>query len=707
MPSWGPSASPLLRRINGREFVSRIQISIAKALKEAGTKSIDASDIALAPPPPAHADAADLCVGCFAFAKDLGRSPNDVAAMVSKHLESSLVDHAAAAGPYVNLRLHTGEAARASVSDVLASPSDTDVARDSGIEHRVLEFSSPNTNKPQHLGHVRNNLLGDSVRRLWLASGHRVTAVNLINDRGIHICKSMVAYRHWGEEGTPKSTQSKGDHFVGRFYTLFETRFQQEYAAWLASEASEPHWEAWKASPQGTRTINKLGEKKNKKKQKKEGPDASTSTEAVPEEEVLKAFSSAHKDVYFNGPSALGLECRTMLSQWEEGEQAQPQVWALWRRLNGWVLGGFDQTYSRYGVAFDHIDYESEMYLKGKAQVEAAVSRGVLRVDDTGAVVWDVPEDVHSGEKKGKKRKQDADNAKGVTKVLLRADGTSVYMTQDVGTAIDRFDRFAPDHMSYVVADEQDRHFRILFALLGKVQERLEGRLHHMSYGLVHLPSGRMKSREGTVVDADDLLNEATQLAAQATQAKWPQLSEDEVALRADRIGLAALKFFVLIHSPSASFVYDAVRALDFSGRTGPYCMYTYARTRSILRKAGLIEEGSVSAVSGTPAPSFEVRCGSLQRLSTKEERAVVMQLMGLPAAMQMAADNNDPAKVATAVYDLSRSFNAMYFDREQHSIANCSDEELRTARLLLVEAVGAGIQQGLGVLGIETLEEM
>jgi len=352
--------------------------------------------------------------------------------------------------------------------------------------------------------------------------------------------------------------------------------------------------------------------------------------------------------------------------------------------MNDWVLKGFDETYARLGIAFDHVDYESDTYLRGKKEVEAAVVMGVPGTTENGAVVWDVPEVIHSGEKKGKgkKRKKGEVEAASNTfsKVLLRADGTSVYMTQDLGTALRRFEQFGPDQMSYVVADEQNRHFRILFHLLEEIQGKIQGVCHHLSYGLVHLPSGRMKSREGTVIDADDLLNEVEQLAAEATRARWPQLSQDALDIRARHIGLAAIKFFLLSHAPNASFVYDALRALDFqghndittlyltltltlrlnlnfTGRTGPYCMYTYARTRSILRKAGdpwlsVAEPGPERRMK---LEDFDARSSALGALGTKEERAVVLQLMGLGPTLEYAAEQSDPSKVAAHVYDLSK----------------------------------------------------
>jgi len=723
--------SALLRRPQGLAHLHRLRGKLVQAMREAGFTGpeVEVSGQSLAPPPPAFAESADLALGCFHIAKAVGKSPADVASAVSSRLtvdiegekalegeealEGPLLSAAQAVGPYVNLRLRLAPMARAAVCDVLDQGGGEAVTTAS---HRLIEFSSPNTNKPQHLGHVRNNLLGDSMRRLWLASGHRVTAVNLINDRGIHICKSMVAYRHWGNGGQPADAGVKGDHYVGKFYTMFEQEFTNEYKAWLESETAQEHFTEWKSSAAGHRLIERLGGKtaKKKKKGKDAGGENHSATGGEPQEaDVWQAFVGGYKDSYFNGPSALGAECRTMLQEWEQGENVAPQVWELWRRLNGWVLDGFAATYKNFGVAFDHLDFESVTYLQGKEVVQAALQQGILRIAPDGSTVWDVPQAVHVGNKaggKGKKRKKGEDPTlqgsvaeEAYSKVLLRADGTSVYMTQDLGTAVGRYSQHAPDHMTYVVADEQDRHFRILFSLLGQVRPELDGQCSHLSYGLVNLPSGRMKSREGTVVDADELLLEAEGLAADATRAKWPELSEEEVASRARCIGLAAIKFFMLGHPPATTFVYEASRALDFSGRTGPYCLYTYARTRSILRKE--VSRSLQSAELPQRAEGQQLDC--LRTLSTKEERAVVAQLLALPIAVQAAVQQQDPSKVAGAVYDLSRAFNTMYFDREKHAFSNCSHPELKEARLILAEAVGSGIAQGLDLLGIETLEQM
>lgn len=347
-------------------------------------------------------------------------------------------------GPYLNLHLTLGDMARATLHDAVCGGPSVEAGSEDGSEaegrHIVLEYSSPNTNKPQHLGHIRNNLLGESVRRLWAAEGHKVTAVNLINDRGIHICKSLVAYSKFGNGETPAGAGCKGDHLVGRYYVLFEEKFQEEYTTWLESAAAQELYQEWRAAPEGGgRAIAKL-----KKKKPKTEAGETVGAGAVDEEAVWREFRSSTKDSFFNGASLLGGDCRRMLHEWEQGQEAHPEVHGLWRKMNGWCLEGFQETYRRLGVSFDQLDFESQTYLRGKEEVEAALQRGVLRVDPaSGAVVWDIPEAIHSGEKKGKKRKKESRGVEndaggggggggggGATKVLLRADGTSVYMTQ-------------------------------------------------------------------------------------------------------------------------------------------------------------------------------------------------------------------------------------------------------------------------------------
>jgi arginyl-tRNA synthetase len=487
----------------------------------------------------------------------------------------------------------------------------------------LIEFSSPNTNKPQHLGHVRNNLLGASVANLSEHAGFEVIRTNLVNDRGIHICKSMVAYRRFGEGRTPAELGIKGDHYVGDLYVQFETALRAEYAAYT------------------------------------------------------EAGGTLEREAWFNTEdSSLGSEARAMLVAWEEGD---PDVRALWQTMNGWVFEGFAATYERMGIRFEWVQKESETYLLGKELVQEGLAKSVFTRRPDGAVVCDLTQ-------------LDQKGVEGA-KVLLRADGTSVYMTQDLGTAKMRLDERAPDRMVYVVANEQDHHFKVLFGVLDLLEPGLGARCHHLSYGMVNLPHGRMKSREGTVVDADELMDELHRLAAVEVERRYPELDAAEKATRAERIGLAGLKFFLLRFSPQSAIKYDPEASISFDGETGPYLLYTYARSRSILRKAGVDLGDSTLEQS------------NLARLSTPEEHRVSLELLELARVLPEAAASYDPSRLCSQLYLLARAYNGFQNSRE-HQVVGV-EPELEAARLTLVAATGAAMKMGLSVLGIETLEEM
>jgi len=584
--------------------------------------------VVLAPPP--DPGMGDLGFPCFQYAKVLRRAPAQIAAEVAAALGTDeVVGEVSTAGPYVNLRLRLDAVARILLGQTCAA-GDRWASGGAAVPAKVMiEYSAPNTNKPLHLGHIRNNLLGLAVSRIAAYHGDDVHTVNLVNDRGIHISKTMVAYDRWGEAATPETAETKGDHFVGRHYVRFDREFKAEY-------------EAWKAGRDG------------------EIPDA---------------------DAFFNSDeSELGREARDLLRKWEAGDE---EVLDLWRRMNRWVLDGFKTTYARMGCRFDSYQFESETYKLGKAVVQEGLDRGVFHYRNDRAVVLDLDKVGLEGEK-----------------VLLRPDGTSVYMTQDIGTALSRFAEHDPDRLVYVVGDEQLYHFQLLFKILGLVREGLADRCAHLSYGMIRLPEGRMKSREGTVVDADDLMDELHSLAqgeiaarAEAGKAHYDDLDEEERRLRAERIAQAALKFHMFRFTPRKSFEYNPKESIDFNGQTGPYCLYTYARTRSILRKACLDQ------------PTFDA--GAAARLGTSQERTVLWGVSELPRVVSEAARLLDPSRVAEYVYTLCKDFNLMFADREGHPIVSCEDAELRRGRLLLTHAVGVTIRGALGLLGIETLEEM
>jgi arginyl-tRNA synthetase len=583
--------------------------------------------VTFAPPPdPAMGD---VGFPCFQYAKALRRAPAQIATEVAGAIAADAVlAEVGTAGPYVNLRLRADALAQVLLGQICGA-ADRWAADGAASPQRVMiEYSSPNTNKPLHLGHIRNNLLGLAVGRILGYHGEDVHTVNLVNDRGIHISKTMVAYSHWADGADPAAAGLKGDHFVGHLYVRFDREFKAEFEAWKAGRDGE-----------------------------------------IPE-----------PDAYFNGDSVLGAETRELLRRWEAGDA---EVLDLWRRMNKWVLDGFEKTYARMGCRFDSYQFESETYKLGKAVVQEGLDSGVFHHRADGAAVLDLEKVGLEGEK-----------------VLLRPDGTSVYMTQDIGTALSRFADHDPDRLVYVVGDEQVYHFQLLFKILGLVREGLADRCAHLAYGMIRLPEGRMKSREGTVVDADDLMDELHALAleeietrAAAGKAHYDDLGEEERELRAERIAQAALKFHMFRFTPRKSFEYDPKESIDFNGQTGPYCLYTYARTRSILRKADV------------DVPAYDAT--SAARLGTAQERTVLWGISEFPKVVSEAARLLDPSRVAEYVYTLCKDFNLMFADREGHPILTCPDPALKQGRLLLTHAAGVTIRAGLALLGIETLEEM
>jgi len=475
----------------------------------------------------------------------------------------------------------------------------------------LIEYSSPNTNKPLHLGHIRNNLLGHSIARILKACGENVIQVNLVNDRGIHICKSMLAWKKWGNGETPQSAILKGDHLVGKYYV----RFDQEYKAEVASL-------------------------------KANGINSETAERTAP---VI-------------------LEAQDLLRKWEDGEA---ETVALWKTMNEWVYKGFDDTYQKLGIAFDKTYHESETYLTGKKIVEEGLSQGAFRKDEDGSVWVDLTEE-------------------GLDqKLLLRADGTSVYITQDLGTAQLRYDEFEPEKMVYVVGNEQIYHFDVLKLILKKLDKPFADGVFHLSYGMVELPHGKMKSREGTVVDADDLIAGMIATARETTLelGKAADFAEEEAEQLFQTIGLAALKYFILKVDPKKNMLFNPAESIDFDGNTGPFIQYTYARIRSVIRKAGSIPE-TMPAVP---------------RIFT-EEKELLRLLYEFPGIILEAGREFNPSLVAMFTYDLARTFNQFYHN---HSILHEPDENIRNFRLLLSDTVAKVINTAMDLLGIRVPERM
>ncbi len=503
-----------------------------------------------------------------------------------------------------------------------------------GGEKVVVEFASPNTNKPLHLGHVRNILLGWATSQLLEATGHDVIKVQIVNDRGIAICKSMLAWERYGKGATPASTGTKADHFVGDFYIKFEQHFREEYKSWQKSEVA-----------------SLLLAEKNKKD--------------LPADQFWKSY----KNAYFNEYSELGRLAKEMLLRWEEGDT---ETVALWNRMNGWVYEGFEETYERLGVTFDKVYYESQTYLLGKDMVASGLDKGVFFRKDDGSVFADLTD------------------AKLDQKAILRGDGTSLYITQDLGTARLRYDDFGAKRMVYTVGDEQNYHFQVLFEILKRMEEPYADGLFHLSYGMVDLPTGRMKSREGTVVDADDLMDEVIQEAYQSSleRESTSELSETERREIIRKIGMAALKFQIIKVGPQKRMTFDPKESVDLQGQTGPYVQNAYVRTRAVWRKAG---ERDLSAASD-------------YRDLEPTERELISQLYAYPALLQDAAANYDPSVIAMYCYELAKNLHKFWHDV---SILNADSQAAVAFRLQLCQSVGNVLKSGMGILGIEMPERM
>ncbi len=479
----------------------------------------------------------------------------------------------------------------------------------------MVEFSSPNTNKPLHLGHIRNNLLGDSVSRLLKASGNNVIKTTLVNDRGVHICKSMLAWLKVGNGATPESTGIKGDHLVGDMYVAFNDIYKKEVEELIAG-----------------------------------GMDEETAKKEAP------CLKEAHE----------------MLQKWEAGDK---EVRDLWARMNGWVLKGFDESYKALGITFDKVYYESQTYLLGKELVQKGLDMGVFVKDPDGSVWCDLTAD-------GLDRK-----------LLIRSDGTSVYITQDLGTAERRFAEYHLDSHVYVVGNEQNYHFQVLKLILKKLGFEWSDNIFHLSYGMVELPEGKMKSREGTVVDADDLIQKMYEesRATSDESGKLADMSEEDKAKLYHMIGLGALKYFIIKVDPKKTMLFNPKESIDFNGNTGPFIQYTHARIRSILRKAA--EKGI--EYSASPMPKVE--------LSAKEIRLIKL-LNTFPAKIAEGAQAYSPAVIANYAYDLAKEFNQYYHDTP---ILKEENEDVLKMRLVLIDTLSAVLRKAMGILGIELPERM
>ena len=555
----------------------------------------------------------DITLVVFPFVKAARKAPAMVAQELGEKLVGGLIEKYNAVQGFLNLSIAQSYWLE-QLQAIAAAEDYGQLSRGEGEKPLMMvEYSSPNTNKPLHLGHVRNNLLGYSIAQIQEANGWNVVKTNIVNDRGIHICKSMLAWQKFGNGETPESSGKKGDHLIGDYYV----RFDKEYKAQIKELMAQ-------------------------------GMDEETAKKEAP---LMK-------------------EAQAMLVKWEQND---PEVRGLWQKMNEWVYAGFDETYAQMGVGFDKIYYESDTYLVGKGEVERGLAKGDFYRREDGSVWADLAQN-------------------GLDeKLLLRADGTSVYMTQDIGTAKLRFEDYPINKMVYVVGNEQEYHFKVLSILLDRLGFPFGKELVHFSYGMVELPNGKMKSREGTVVDADDLMAQMIADAKEISKDKvntLPDITEEEASEIARMVGLGALKYFILKVDPRKNMLFNPEESIDFNGNTGPFIQYTYARIQSVLRKAD------------TPASNLSPLTSNL----SSKELALIQRLVDYPAAVRQAGDEFSPAVIASYAYSLACDFNSFYHD---HSILNEEDADKRALRLVLAQTVAKVIKKAMALLGIEVPNRM
>ncbi|MBI2270216.1 MAG: arginine--tRNA ligase [Bacteroidetes bacterium] len=563
----------------------------------------------------------DLTVVVFPFLKMSKKSPEVTAKEIGVYLQanSSEVEHFNVVKGFLNLVI-SGKYWLDYFTEVAGNADYAFVPVTDSSPAVMLEYSSPNTNKPLHLGHIRNNLLGYSVAEILKANGNKVIKVNLVNDRGIHICKSMLAWKKWGNGETPESTGVKGDHLVGKYYVMFDKEFKVQSSKFKVEGMSEE--DAEKKAP-------------------------------------------------------IMLEVQDMLRKWEAGDA---EVVGLWKMMNSWVYKGFDETYNMLGVDFDKMYYESNTYLLGKKMIDEGLSKNVFKRDTDGSVFIDLTPD-------------------GLDKkILLRSDGTSVYMTQDIGTAVERFKEFPElSKLIYTVGNEQDYHFKVLFIVLKKLGYKWAESCYHLSYGMVELPEGKMKSREGKVVDADDLIKEMIDTARETTMelGKTAGQEQEEAEKLYYTIGLGALKYFILKVDPKKKMLFNPKESIDFNGHTGPFVQYTYARIQSVLRKGGEVKswDGSTKLTTGLGVGKID-----------NKERNLIKIIYDFPGVVQDAGKEYNPGIIANYVYELSKEYNQFYHDI---TILKEENTDLRNFRLALSGKVAEVIRSSMNLLGIQVPEKM
>jgi arginyl-tRNA synthetase len=555
---------------------------------------------------PPDAEMGHFAVRCFPLAKQFRKSPAEIAANIVDHVQpDDVVSKVSATGPYINLKVAGNELFGGVCNFILSRDTAYGSSQLGQGRRAMVEYLAPNTNKPLHLGHLRNGALGMAVANMYQATGHWVVRANLVNDRGVHICKSMLAWQRWGNETTPASENEKGDHFVGKYYV----RYAQE----------------------------------------------------------------AEKD------ESLEDEIQQLLQKWEAGD---PDTVALWKMMNSWVYDGFDQTYRRFGLKFDAYYYESDTYKLGKDIILQGLEKNVFSTDSNGNTVFFLPEEEFSRDKSGE--------LKRVT--VLRADDTSLYISQDIGTAILKITDHKLDYSIYVVGSEQEYHFKCLFAILKALGYEWAKNCYHLSYGMVYLPEGKMKSREGKIIDADDLVSAMITLADAEIRRRDPEdkLSDEEIKNRAEKIGVGAIKFYLLRVRPSQSINFDPAESISFDGFTGPYCQYAYARICGILEKAK-------SRQRKIQDPDYSL-------LGNAEEVQLLQKLIEFPQEVANAVEDLNPSKIAGHVFNTAKAFNQFY---NKHPVLKAENEQFVDARLALIKTTAVVLKNGLNLLGVEVLENM
>lgn len=614
-------------------IVSTLQNAVAQAVAQLYGEAADPAKVLVNTTPPDFTG--DYSVVIFPFVKISKKSPDATAAEIGEFLQKNVTDIKAFNIVKGFLNLEISDAYwQGFLQSVVADSAFGRLPRNG--KKVLVEYSSPNTNKPLHLGHIRNILLGWSCAQILEAVGYEVVKTQIVNDRGVAICKSMVSWLKFAEGKTPESEGIKSDHFVGDWYVLFEQKSRAEYEAW-----------------QQTTEAKSLFESKHKPGQ------------------AEKDFFKDYKNKWFNEHSTLGAEVREMLLKWEAHD---PETIALWKKMNGWVYAGFEKTYGDLGVSFEKLYYESETYLLGKDIVEDGLAKGVFFKKDDGSVWVDLTDAGHD------------------QKIVLRADGTSVYITQDLGTARMRYEDFGAERFVYVVADEQNYHFQVLFETLKRLGEPYAAGLHHLSYGLVELPTGRMKTREGTVVDADDLIAEVARIATEQSKDRGESegISETEKQENLRRVGMGALKFFIIKVHPKKKMIFNPEESVDLQGQTGPYIQYSFVRINGLLQR---VEKEKINLDLASEYAGIQ-----------PQEKELLVALQEYPSVVLKAAEEYDPSLVANFCYDLAKKYHRFWHDL---SVFNADTPDARAFRLTLSRAVRQVLKSGMGLLGVEMPERM